>query len=266
MNWFSAKSFVNYFFTAHHRKGYGIHSPFLFELITKGLNTKLNKKTNSQIEPLRKQLLKSKTVIEVNDFGAGSKTMKSSQRTIAQIAKTSLTKKKYANLLSKLVLYFSSQSEHNLKILELGSSLGITTLYLSSYDKSEVFTVEGSASIGKIAKANFEKINAKNIHLLISEFSEALNDFINQKLNFDIVFIDGNHRYEATLNYFEKIKLLSHNDTVLIFDDIHWSKEMQQAWQEIYTDNSVTLSLDIFQFGILFFKKELSKQHFILRY
>lgn len=266
MNWFAAKSFINYFFTAHHRKGYGIHSPFLFKLITKGLDAELNKSTISQIEQLRKQLLRSKEIIEVNDFGAGSKIIKSSQRTVAQIAKTSLTRKKYAELLTKLVHYFSAQQGHNLKLLELGTSLGITTLYLASYDKAEVFTVEGAASIGKIAQANFKKMNADNIHLLISEFSEALNNLIKQKEKFDMIFIDGNHRYEATLNYFEKIKLLSHNDTVLIFDDIHWSKGMQQAWQKIYTDNSVTLSLDIFQFGIVFFKKELSKQHFVLRY
>jgi len=266
MNWFAAKSFINYFFTARHRKGYGIHSPFLFNLITKGLNKKLNIQVITPIEKLRKQLLKSKEIIEVNDFGAGSKIMKSSQRKVSQIAKTSITRKKYAQLLAKLVHYFSLQSQNNLKLLELGTSLGITTLYLASHDNTEVFTVEGAASIGKIAQANFKKMNAKNIHLIISEFSEALNSFSKQKEKFDLIFIDGNHRYEATLNYFEKIKLLSHKDTVLIFDDIHWSKEMQKAWQEIYTDDAVTLSLDVFQFGIVFFKKELSKQHFVLRY
>jgi len=266
MNWFAAKSFINYFFTARHRKGFGIHSPFLFDLITKGLNEKLNNHEILAIEKLRKQLLQSKEIIEVNDFGAGSKTMKSSQRKVSQIARTSLTREKYTQLLAKLVHYFSSQSQHNQKLLELGTSLGITALYLASYDNTEVFTVEGSASIGKMAQANFKKMNAKNIHLIISEFPEALNSFSKQKENFDLIFIDGNHRYEATLNYFEKIKLLSHNDTVLIFDDIHWSKEMQKAWQEIYTNDAVTLSLDVFQFGILFFKQELSKQHFVLRY
>ncbi|RKX17359.1 MAG: class I SAM-dependent methyltransferase, partial [Candidatus Zixiibacteriota bacterium] len=106
----------------------------------------------------------------------------------------------------------------------------------------------------------------KNINLIISDFSETLDKLNETKQNFDFVFIDGNHRYNATLDYFKKLKILTHSNSILVFDDIHWSSDMQQAWQTITADKSVTLSLDIFQFGIVFFKKELSKQHFVLRY
>ncbi len=261
MNLFAAKSYFLYFFRARHRKGYGIHSPFLFDFITKGLQVKLPKQAFSKIEYLRKTLLRSNDTIEVIDLGAGSKKIKGQKQQISKIAKTSLTRKKYALLLVKLIRYFNTSS-----VLELGTSLGITTLFLASIDPIRVTTIEGIEEIANIAQANFEKLKAKNIHLLVSEFSKALNKLSNQKQKFDFVFIDGNHRYQATLDYFEKIKSLTHNDSILVFDDIHWSKGMENAWHEIIADKSVSLSLDIFQFGIVFFKKELSKQHFVLRY
>ena len=261
MNLFAAKSYANYFFTARHRKGYGIHSPFLFDLITKGLRTDLPKSSFSEIESLRKALINSKEIITVNDPGAGSKKVKTPERKISQIARTSLTRPKYARLLAKLIRYFKPN-----QMLELGTSLGITTLYMASAGKTEITTVEGVKNIGKTAQENFEKLQAENIRLIISDFSEALGKLNETKNKFDLVFIDGNHRYDATLDYFEKLKSLSHNNSILIFDDIHWSDGMHKAWQTIVTDKAVTLSLDIFQFGIVFFKKELSKQHFVLRY
>ena len=261
MNLFAAKAYLKYFFSARHRKGCSIHSPFLFDLITEGLHPNLPKSSFSKIEALRKTLISSKETITVNDPGAGSKKIKGQKRQISKIAKTSLTQEKYALLLVKLIRHFNISS-----VLELGTSLGITTLYLASANKTKVITIEGAENIGEIARKNFERLQAENIRLIISDFSETLSKLNETKQNFDFVFIDGNHRYDATLDYFEKLKTLTHNNSILVFDDIHWSNSMQQAWQTIIADKSVTLSLDIFQFGIVFFKKELSKQHFVLRY
>ncbi len=261
MNFFAAKSYIHYFLTARHKKGYGIHSPFLFDLITKGLQTDFPKSSFDEIEQLRKTLIASKKTITVNDLGAGSKTLKNTERSVSDIARTSLTRPKYVQLLVKLVRYFNVNT-----ILELGTSLGITTLFIASRNSVQITTVEGIGTIADIAQGNFEKLKAKNINLLVSDFSEALNKLSGQNEKFDLVFIDGNHRYNATVDYFERLKTLTHNNSILIFDDIHWSRGMQQAWQTIVADKSVTLSLDVFQFGIVFFKKELSKQHFILKY
>lgn len=261
MNFFAAKAYLIYIFSARYRKGYGIHSPFLFDLITKGLQENLSNRAFSEIENLRETLLKSKDIIEINDPGAGSKKIKDQNRQISKIAGTSLTRKKYVWLLVKLIRYFNISS-----VLELGTSLGITTLYLASDSNVSVTTIEGEKRIADIARQNFEKRKVKNIQFVVSEFSKALENLSTVNQKFDFVFIDGNHRYNATIEYFDKLKSLTHNDSILVFDDIHWSPGMNQAWQYIINDKTVTLSLDVFQFGIVFFKKELSKQHFVLRY
>ena len=159
MNLFAAKSYFKYFFSARHRKGYGIHSPFLFNLITKGLRTDLPKSSSVEIEALRKSLITSKETITVNDPGAGSKILKTAKRKISDIARTSLTRPKYARLLVKLIRYFEVN-----KILELGTSLGITAIYMAFENKTKVTTIEGVESIGKIAYRNFERLQIKNIH------------------------------------------------------------------------------------------------------
>jgi len=262
MNYFAAKSYIKYFFTARHKNGYGIHSPFLFDLITKGLNIKYDEEVFSEIEKQRNKLLTTKNKIVVDDLGAGSKKIKGRTRRISELAKTTLSRKKYVLLLIKLIRYFNCVS-----VLEMGTSLGITTLYLSSAKKNiYITTIEGEKNIAAIARQNLESGNKKNIRLIVSDFSKALKTLYSNNQYFDMVFIDGNHRYDATLEYFDYLKTLTHNESILVFDDIHWSKEMYHAWQKIISDKAVTLSLDVFQFGIVFFKKELSKQHFILRY
>ncbi|MFZ9719521.1 MAG: class I SAM-dependent methyltransferase, partial [Chitinophagaceae bacterium] len=83
----------------------------------------------------------------------------------------------------------------------------------------------------------------------------------------DFVFIDGNHAYAPTLRYFNAMLPFVHSGTVMILDDIHWSAEMEKAWQAISNHSAVTLSIDLFFVGILFFREEqLHKQHFRIHF
>ncbi len=153
-------------------------------------------------------------------------------------------------------------------ILELGTSMGLGTAYLSKSDgRNKVITIEGCKNISEQAQKNLDSIKAKNIDFIVGDFSEKLDEAI-KKLNFkiDFAYLDGNHQYKPTLEYFKKIESSLHNNSVIVLDDIHWSVEMEKAWEEIKQQKNVSVSIDLYRMGVLFFHKEQEKQDFILRY
>jgi predicted O-methyltransferase YrrM len=258
-----AKKYIRYYLTAGNGKGHGIHSPFVFEFISKVLNDKKQYECYSAIEKQRQQLLKNTGVIEVEDFGAGSSVMKSNKRMIKNIAAASLKSKKFAQLLFRIVQYYQPEN-----ILELGTALGITSSYLAKgNEQGKVFTCEGSSSIAAIAQKNFDELQIKNILLTKGDFSKTLNPLLNQIGKTGFAFIDGNHRREPTLEYFNKLLDYSTQKTILVFDDIHWSREMEAAWEQIKNHLAVTLTIDLFFIGLVFINPDFKvKQHFVIRF
>jgi predicted O-methyltransferase YrrM len=242
---------------------YTIHSPFVYKLVTEVFEKQLYYEDYERIELLRDELKDNDTVIEVIDLGAGSRSMKKTKRKISKIARKSVKKEKYAHLLFMMVRYFKANS-----ILELGTSLGITTAYLASaHPNTRVITIEGSESIAKIAAENFQKLNLKNIQLVVGNFDNVLSQICDERQKFDLIFIDGNHREIPTIEYFKTVLPYCHNDTVLLFDDIHWSEEMQEAWEFIKNHETVTRTIDIFEMGVVFLRKEnRQKEHMLIRY
>lgn len=258
-----AKKYVHYFFKAGNGKGHGIHSPFVFKFITDILNDKKKYPAYEIIEPIRQHLLQQKKTIEVQDYGAGSRIITTKRRIIKDIAASSLKPRKYAQLLYRIVQYFEPEN-----IIEIGTSFGITTCYLALANKrSKVITFEGSDEIATIALQNFQLIGLKNIQLIKGNFNETLKTALPSIKMADLAFIDGNHTKTATLNYFSILKQVSNEASIFIFDDIHWSEEMDQAWNEIKKDSDVTLTIDLFFIGIVFFNKDFKvKQHFTIRF
>jgi predicted O-methyltransferase YrrM len=152
-------------------------------------------------------------------------------------------------------------------MVELGTNFGLGTSYLAhASSQPQIITLEGCPETSRIASETFDQLKLKNIKLITGPFDENLPKVVNGLPSVDLVFFDGNHRYEPTLNYFNLFLLKATNQTVFIFHDIHQSQEMERAWQEIIQTQSITLSLDFYRLGVVFFKKELSKQHFILRF
>ena len=231
-----------------------LHSPFVFGLQRQCVE-KLPAQAFEEIEALRKQLLQDQTVIYYEDFGASNK---SRSVKVAELAKKHLKPARIAQILSRLVSY--TQSQH---ILELGTSLGITTAYLAKGAKAnaQIHTIEASKEVLNITFQN--KLPQVQYHL--GTFDEVLPNLLPQIGSLDYLFIDGNHSYEATLRYFEMAKPFIHNNTVIVFDDIYWSKGMTQAWEEIKQDPMVKVSVDLFFVGLVFFRKEQVKEHFRLR-
>ena len=237
-----------------------MHSPFVFEFITKVINDTTRYPDYELIEAWRQKLLADNNSIQVTDLGAGGK---DGSRRISTIARLSLKPKKYAQLLYRIARFYRPVS-----IIELGTSLGITTAYLSKASvPSPVITIEGDGRIASIAQQTFVELGLNNVELLTGNFENRLPDAL-AKLPFPgLVFIDGNHRKEPTLNYFNLLMHHVKNDSILIFDDIHWSKEMELAWEEIKKDERVLATIDLFFIGIVLFRKEFrEKQHFLVRF
>jgi predicted O-methyltransferase YrrM len=191
-------------------------------------------------------------------------TGRSGKRTISEIAERSLKSEKYGQLLFRLVNHFKPNT-----ILELGTSLGISTAYLASANpNSKVITIEGCPNIASEAKKNFEILGLKNIESVIGNFDSVLPAALCQLPTADckLVFFDGNHKKEPTLRYFNQCLELADNTSVFIFDDIHWSNEMEEAWEEIKSHPQVTVTIYLFFLGLVFFRKEQVKQNFIVRF
>lgn len=258
-----ASKYFKYYIHAANSKGHGTHSPFVYEFIKKVMNDFSNDEAYQKVETLRKRLLENKSVLSIEDFGAGSSVAKSNERTIASIAKYAAKPKKWGQLLFRIARYYQPSN-----IIELGTSLGISTAYMALGNPSAtVTTFEGAKAIAAIAKENFKQLGIGNIHLIEGNFDETLPNYLLATTKIDLAFIDGNHRKAPTLRYFELLLKNVSNDTLLIFDDIHWSKDMEDAWQIISTHPRVTASIDLFQIGIVAFRKEFKEgQSFSIRF
>ena len=258
-----AKKYIHYYFTSSNGKGHGIHSPFVFDFIKNVLNDKKKYECYESIEKKRNELLQDKRVVDVEDLGAGSLAVPFRKKRVCDITRSFLKSKKFAQLLFRIVQYYKP---HN--IVELGTSLGITTAYIASANKnSEVFTLEGAKNIAAIAQENFKKLSVQNIKQVEGNFDDTLPGLLSQIQKIDLAYLDGNHRKGPTLYYFDQLINKSTQSTILIFDDIHWSKEMEEAWKEIQQHNDVTLTIDLFFIGLVFFKKDFkAKQHFTIRF
>jgi len=258
-----AFKYLNYYLTSSNGKGHGIHSPFVFEFISKVLSDRNMYEDYTKAESLRRNLLRDKTILTIEDHGAGSSSPTSKQRSVSSIAKYAVKSKKFAQLLYRIVKYYRLNS-----IIELGTSLGITASYLSlARPGGNVFTLEGAPEIANIARKNFETLGLRDIRLIEGNFDYTLPSVLYHLQSVDLAFIDGNHRREPTTNYFHWLLEKAHPDSIFVFDDIHWSKEMEQAWEHIKEHPAVRCSIDLFFIGIIFFRQEFKeKQHFAIRF
>lgn len=255
--------YLTYYLRALNGKGHGIHSPFVFDFITRVLNDKTDYPAYQKVESLRKQLLLDSRLFVVEDFGAGGEFLKNYEKSISSIARNAAKSKKYGQLLFRMVTYYQPTT-----IVELGTSLGITTSYLSlARPDAKLITMEGAREIGYVAKQNFNKLQLKNIELIEGNFDETLAYVVHDLPSVDFAFIDGNHRQEPTERYFHQLLSKTNNDSILVFDDIHWSAEMEAAWISIKKHEAVKSSIDLFFIGIVLFRKEFKeKQHFAIRF
>jgi len=252
--------YIKYLFRA--KSKHSAQAPFLYELITQVIDKRTDDNSCKKIESLRKELCKQERIIKITDFGAGSTINNSKTRKVKDIAKNSSKNSKFGKLLYRIIRFYKPKN-----ILELGTSLGISTSYLAKADAdAQVFTFEGCPETAKIAEENFKKQNIKNTSITLGDFNLTLTKKLKETKTIDLAFIDGNHQEKQTIDYFEKCLKHANNNTIFIFDDIHWSDGMENAWNYIKAHPKTTLNIDLFFVGIVFIKLELSKENFTIRF
>lgn len=245
---------------------HSLHSPFFYDFYTTVVRPKRRSLNDAStisfqgIEKLRSELLSDDREIDVLDLGAGSKHAHSPRRKISEIARHSLTTKQHGSLYHRAIIFFGA--EH---VLELGTSLGIGTLYLASAGKVQVISLEGSPSIAAEASRVFNKAGANNIAIITGNIDDTLEGVVLSMPRVDFAFLDANHRYAPTCRYFEMLQSKLHERSVVVLDDIHDSPEMTRAWNEIRRHPKVTASADLFRCGFVFFDPSLNSQHFVLQ-
>lgn len=254
--------YIKYRIFSGHKYGHGIHSPFVFDLITRVFNDKFMYEAYAEVEKVRSILSEAEKEIFITGYGAGSKRQGSETRKISDIVKYSAVNRKFGQLLFRLVKYFKPGT-----ILELGTSLGVSTMYMAKACKNaRVVSIEAEKQLARIARQNFHKAGLLNIDVINNSFEDALPGIIKGLDDRSFIFIDGNHEKGSTLQYFNQLSVKSESNLIIVFDDINWSAGMREAWKEIKANSRVTITVDLFFMGIVFFKKGIQKQNFVIRY
>lgn len=253
--------YLRYIVLSHHKNGHGIHSPFIFDVVARIFRNRIDPEIVFKIERLRRNMLADKRTIVVKDLGF-NRSDKSDTRRIADIAKRSPVNRKYGRLLYNMAAEFGKPL-----IIELGTSFGISAMYMGAANKeTEIYTIEGSSEIAGIARQNFIDGGFDNIRLSEGAFDDILPELIKSVKSPGLVFIDGNHRKEPVIKYFNMLADISDSKTVIIVDDINYSQEMSEAWCKLKSHKKVTVSIDIFRMGILFFREGINANNYVIRY
>ena len=258
-------TYIRHFLTAWNTTGEGIHSPYLFRLVRFVMRDENTFYCFADIERRRNYLQSSEECLNVLDYGsAGSPEGTLIPRRVSEIAKTHLESPKMGQLLFRIVHFMGQEQARPLEILELGTSLGVTTAYLASASsKNRVVTLEGSGEVLRVAQSVWKTLRLENIEWHEGNIDETL--YIHARENLDLAYVDANHTYEATMRYTRYLLPRMTEKGMIVLDDIHYSKAMERAWNELKNDSRVTTSMDLYHMGVLFVDTHYLKRHYIIR-
>ena len=287
---YRVSSWLKHQLTARNTGGHGVHSPYLFEWVRMVMSDKNTYYVWDEIEEIRQEMLKDTRELEFVDYGSGgplptspSKGRSANMRRVCDIAKGSLARRKEAQLLARLVGWLGRplltspsrggigdealEDRKGLMIVELGTSLGVTTAYLAAMDsRNKVVTYEGCPAVAEVARANWEKLGLSNIACVVGEITvDSLQLAVDSLSGIDVAFIDANHTCEATLTYFNALASRVHEKSVVVVDDIHYNEDMEKAWKAICADERVTTTMDLYRMGLVFFDKHYWRKHYKMR-
>ena len=257
---FQLRSFITYWLDAVDE--HSLHSPFLFDFFTKVLKDKPSSSEGDALKKIRRDLLRNQRMIHVTDFGAGSLTLKSRERKISDITRISTTPEKFSALYSRMIKHYKCND-----IIELGTSVGINTMYLAkSHPLTHITTFEGSPEIAALAKALFDGNKMTDIHVIEGNIDQTLPAYLDTIQKFDFAFVDANHRFEPTLRYLHILLTKIHINSIIVLDDIHLTSDMEKAWKAIQQHELVYTTVDLYRCGLIFFNPALTKQNVVFQF
>jgi predicted O-methyltransferase YrrM len=256
MNWFTVKKYLQYQCRAVN--AYQIHSPFVYEFYTQVIKDRTKYPIYNAVNAIKRKLRQQHERITITDCGSGTY---QNSRKLSSIVKKSAQWRPYAELLHKIMKHYNYP-----EFIELGTSLGFSTVYLATGNPEiQGYTIDACESSLKVAQENFQALNIHNVNIIHGKFETHLDNLLEKMSTSTLIYIDGNHTYTSTMEYFNAILKYKDKLPVLILDDLYYSLEMEKAWQEISNHVSVTLSLDLFKYGIVYFDTRFSKQNFVLK-
>ena len=235
---------------------FSVHAPLVFGFC-ENVIANIRTPVYQSIELERKKFKTSKQILNFTDYGKNGTTI---SKKVSDIAKRSLKSPKYARLISRSVAYLNAKM-----VLELGTSLGITTAYVAQNKGVNVLSLEGDKSVAALAKQAWNNAGITTIEQVIGNFDETLLGVL-QANRFDFIYIDGNHKLEPTLRYFEQCLANTKSTCVIVFVDIHYSREMEQAWQQIKNHPTIKCTIDLFFLGFVFINYKITPKHYVLRF
>lgn len=251
--------YIIYFLKAKYKKGHGVHSPFVYGFVSQVVFDKNRHKAYGKIFGRIRALKKANQKVSVNEIGGGSRTFDKNERQIQKLIKFSSVQRKYGMLLFRIVRHYKPSG-----ILELGTSIGISTMYMAEGNsKAEIYTIEGNKSLVEFARQNIKALELQNVKFINKLFDDVLTELLPTIKDLELVFIDGNHTYEATIKYYKAVKPFITRG-MIILDDIYWSNGMQRAWKEICTMETITV--DLYQFGIIILGEQLTPGYYRIRF
>jgi len=259
---FTVLRYLKYLIFARHGKGHGIHSPFVYRLITETFRHEPDKEIIKRIRNIRRKLMTDVRTVSVIDLGSGSRKMKSNIRKVSEIARYAAVPEKYGLLLFNLSKEYGSPL-----IVELGTSLGISSMYLAAASPEvPVYTIEGCGDLAELACQNIREAGIKNIRIMNGSFDEMIPLIKKMNVSPGLVFIDGDHKKDSVVRYFMDFAGISNSNTLIVIDDISISEEMAEAWELIKKHEKVTATIDLYRMGFVFFREGITLLHYMIRY
>ena len=231
----------------------GKHIAQAFLKTLNGENTPDENQLFKKLNQFRLDLITDKRKISFEEIGHKS------IMTVAEVVDRAASPEIWAQFFYRL-----SQASRIKNILEIGTNLGISGQYfikaLEGKKNAKFISMEGVKGLCEIASTRFDLISGENhFEVVHGLYDKSLQNIVISNIYFDLIFIDGNHRYEATLKYFELLKNNLSYRAIVIFDDIHWSSGMRRAWREICTQKGVVFSVNFFKLGLIVFDSKQSK-------
>lgn len=258
--WFRFRSALRWYLRAGTR--YDVHSPRLFEFVGEVYLDDRHYHAFDLVHALRNYWRRREGTVKLYSLGAPSKTTGKAERSVASLVATNAVADKEGRLLFRLALWLRADN-----IVEFGTNAGISTLYLHAADtRSRLYTVEGNPAVAALARETFNRAGTSSRLLPYTDrFDNWLRDVWPHRPNddgpLDLFFLDGDHRYESTLDYVRELLPATAAQSVFVVADIHWSVGMERAWEELKTFPEVTASVDLYHFGLLFFDPGMAGPH-----